>query len=64
MFNLCFRKEEARRDCKLGVIIISDLAELSHETVYMPAVKAYMNVLGILQVCFQTSVSLDVSPAA
>ncbi|VDN38779.1 unnamed protein product [Gongylonema pulchrum] len=54
---MCFlRKEEARRRCKLGVIIVSDLAELSRETIYMPAVKAYLDVLNILQYFFPGSI--------
>ncbi|VBB34145.1 unnamed protein product [Acanthocheilonema viteae] len=43
------RKEEAVRGCQLSIIFISDLAELSLETIYMPAMKAYMDVLKILQ---------------
>ncbi|MCP9262913.1 Sec14-like protein 4 [Dirofilaria immitis] len=43
------RKEEAIRGRQLSIVFISDLAELSIETIYMPAVKAYMNVLNVLQ---------------
>uniref|UniRef100_A0A1I7VFG9 CRAL-TRIO domain-containing protein n=1 Tax=Loa loa TaxID=7209 RepID=A0A1I7VFG9_LOALO len=50
------RKEEAVRGRQLGIIFISDLAELSLETIYMPAVKAYMNVLDVLQCLFPNSI--------
>ncbi|KAL3989558.1 CRAL/TRIO domain family protein [Acanthocheilonema viteae] len=50
------RKEEAVRGCQLSIIFISDLAELSLETIYMPAMKAYMDVLKILQHLFPNSI--------
>uniref|UniRef100_A0A915Q6B4 CRAL-TRIO domain-containing protein n=1 Tax=Setaria digitata TaxID=48799 RepID=A0A915Q6B4_9BILA len=50
------RKEEAIRGHQLSIIFISDLAELSLETIYMPAVKAYMNVINILQYLFPNSI--------
>lgn len=52
-----YRKEEAIRGRQLSIIFISDLAELSLETIYMPAVKAYMNVLNVLQVPFRILLS-------
>ncbi|KAM3728550.1 SEC14-like protein [Dirofilaria immitis] len=50
------RKEEAIRGRQLSIVFISDLAELSIETIYMPAVKAYMNVLNVLQYLFPNSI--------
>lgn len=47
-----YRKEEAAKGRQLSIIFISDLAELSLETIYMPAVRAYMNVLNLMQVSF------------
>ncbi|CAG9533306.1 unnamed protein product [Cercopithifilaria johnstoni] len=54
---MCFlRKEEAVRGHQLSIIFISDLAELSLETIYMPAMKAYLNVLNVLQYLFPNSI--------
>ncbi|VDN06503.1 unnamed protein product [Thelazia callipaeda] len=50
------RKEELIRGCKLGIIFISDLNGLSAETIYMPAIKAYMRVLNVLQYLFPDSI--------
>uniref|UniRef100_A0A8R1TRV7 CRAL-TRIO domain-containing protein n=1 Tax=Onchocerca volvulus TaxID=6282 RepID=A0A8R1TRV7_ONCVO len=50
------RKEEAVKGRQLSIIFISDLAELSLETIYMPAVKAYINVLNVLQYLFPSSI--------
>ncbi|EJW77210.1 CRAL/TRIO domain-containing protein [Wuchereria bancrofti] len=50
------RKEEAVRGHQLSIIFILDLAELSLESIYMPAVKAYINVLNVLQYLFPNSI--------
>ncbi|KAK6112402.1 CRAL/TRIO domain family protein [Brugia pahangi] len=50
------RKEEAIRGYQLSIIFILDLADLSLEAIYMPAVKAYINVLNVLQYLFPNSI--------
>lgn len=46
------RNEEKKRNRKVGVIIISDIAEFSSDILWMPAVRIYMNSLSLLQVYF------------
>ncbi|VDK50551.1 unnamed protein product [Anisakis simplex] len=50
------RNEEKKRGHKVGVIIITDLAELSISSIYMPALRIYMNALQLLQSLFPGSI--------
>uniref|UniRef100_F1L213 SEC14-like protein 4 n=1 Tax=Ascaris suum TaxID=6253 RepID=F1L213_ASCSU len=50
------RNEEKKRNRKVGVIIISDIAEFSIDILWMPAVRIYMNSLSLLQSLFPDTI--------
>lgn len=52
-YFLHFRAEEARRDQKLGVIMIIDMKGFSYDVLFhIPATRIYINMLLLIQVIF------------